>query len=42
MGIAKKLLLLGDSVEKVTEATELPLDTVISIANEIESAPAGV
>lgn len=29
--IAKKLLLLGDSVEKVAEATELPIETVIAL-----------
>ena len=29
--IAKKLLLLGDSVEKVAEATELPIETVMSL-----------
>ena len=37
--IAKKLLLIGVSVEKVADATELPLDTVISIANQLEKIP---
>jgi len=37
--IAKKLLLLGDSVEKVADATELPMDTVVSIANQMEKIP---
>ena len=31
--IAKKLLMLGDSPEKVANATELPIDTVIEICN---------
>jgi len=38
--IAKKMLILGDSLEKVAEATELPLDTVTSIANQLEKIPA--
>ena len=38
--IAKKLLLLGDSVEKVAEATELPIDTVLLVANELENLSA--
>jgi len=37
--VAKKLLLLGDSVEKVAEATELPVETVISVANQLEKIP---
>ena len=40
--IAKKMFLLGDSIEKVTEATELPIDTVISISKELKEIPATV
>jgi predicted transposase YdaD len=40
--IAKKLLLLGDSPEKVAEATELPLDIVVEIANQMQELPIGV
>ena len=37
--IAKKMLLIGVSVEKVADATELPIDTVVSIANQLETMP---
>ena len=40
--IAEKLLMFGDSPEKIAEATELPLDTVIEIANQLQKLPAGV
>ena len=32
--IAKNLILKGYSVDDVAEATELPIDTVLSIANQ--------
>jgi len=38
--VAKKLLLLGDSVEKIADATDLSIDTVLSIANQLEEVPA--
>ena len=37
--IAKKMLMLGDSPEKVTEATELPFETVTSIVNQLKKIP---
>jgi len=39
---ARKLLLRGLPVEDVAEDTELPLDTVIAIANQLQELPAGV
>jgi len=38
--MAKKMLLLGDSPDKIVEVTELPLETVMSIANQLEEIPA--
>jgi len=38
--IAKKMLEFGDTPEKVARATELPLDTVLAIANQLEKIPA--
>jgi len=37
--IAKNMLLLGLPVEKVAKATELPLETVMSLANELGKMP---
>jgi len=38
--LAKKMLLLGDSFEKVAAVTELPLEIVIEIANQLQELPA--
>jgi len=40
--MAKKMLMIGDSFEKVAKITEIPIDTVISIASELEKIPAVV
>lgn len=40
--IAKRMLMLGDSTEKVSEATELPIDIILEIANQIQKIPVGV
>ena len=40
--IARRLLLRGRPIETVAEDTELPLDTVIEIANQMQELPAGV
>jgi len=37
--IAKNFLLRGVSIEDVAEGTELPIDTVVSIANQLEAMP---
>ena len=38
--IAKKMLMFGDSPQKIVEITDLPLDVVMSIANQLEEIPA--
>jgi len=38
--IAKKMLMRGTSINDVAEDTELPLETVISIANQLKEIPA--
>jgi len=40
--IARRMFLLGDSPDKISEATELPIDTVIEIANQMQKLPADV
>ena len=40
--IARKLLLHGMAIDDVANVTELPLDTVIAIANQLQELPAGV
>ena len=37
--VAEKLLMLGDSPEKVADATELPIDIVIEVANKMKEIP---
>jgi transposase len=34
--IAKKMLIRGDSIEEVVEITEIPLETVTTMANQLE------
>jgi predicted transposase YdaD len=38
--IAKKMLLDGESIEKIAHWTDLPIETIKSIANELENTPA--
>ena len=38
--MARKMLIDGESVERVARWTELSLETVISIANQLEESPA--
>ena len=40
--VAKRLILLGIPPEKAAEATELPLDSVIELANQMQKLPDGV
>jgi hypothetical protein len=37
--IAQKMLMRGQSIEEVSETTELPTDTVLSIANQLKRIP---
>ena len=40
--MAKKMLMYGDSPQKVAEITELSIDTVIEIANQMQKLPTSV